>query len=44
MIELLPWSDDDLWVVERCLSDPGMMEHLGGLRAASRSSMRIPAT
>src|SRR5690348_2627391 len=30
MIELQPWSDGDLWVVERFLSDPGMMEHLGG--------------
>jgi RimJ/RimL family protein N-acetyltransferase len=30
MIELLPWSDDDLWVAERLLTDPVMMEHLGG--------------
>lgn len=30
MIDLQPWSDDDLWVVERFLSDPEMMEHLGG--------------
>jgi RimJ/RimL family protein N-acetyltransferase len=30
VIDLQPWSDDDLWVVERFLSDPGMMEHLGG--------------
>jgi RimJ/RimL family protein N-acetyltransferase len=29
-IELLPWSDDDLWAVERFLSDPAMMQHLGG--------------
>lgn len=30
MVDLQPWSDDDLWVVERFLSDPGMMAHLGG--------------
>ena len=30
MIELRPWSDGDLWVLERFLSDPGLMEHLGG--------------
>jgi RimJ/RimL family protein N-acetyltransferase len=30
MIDLQPWSDHDLWVVERFLSDPGMTEHLGG--------------
>ena len=30
MIELLPWSDDDLWAVERFLSDSEMMKHLGG--------------
>lgn len=30
MIELVPWSDADLWVVERFLSDPEMMSHLGG--------------
>ena len=30
MIELLPWSDDDLWAVQRFLSDPEMMKHLGG--------------
>jgi RimJ/RimL family protein N-acetyltransferase len=30
VIELLPWTDGDLWVVERCLSDADMMEHLGG--------------
>lgn len=29
-IELLPWSDDDLWAVERFLGDPEMMQHLGG--------------
>jgi RimJ/RimL family protein N-acetyltransferase len=30
MIELVPWSEADLWVVERFLSDPEMMRHLGG--------------
>jgi RimJ/RimL family protein N-acetyltransferase len=30
MIELLPWSNDDLWAVGRFLSDPEMMKHLGG--------------
>jgi RimJ/RimL family protein N-acetyltransferase len=30
MIELLPWSNDDLWAVDRFLSDPEMMKHLGG--------------
>ena len=30
MIDLQPWSDSDLWVVERFLSDPKMTEHLGG--------------
>jgi len=30
MIELLPWSNDDLWAVHKFLSDPEMMEHLGG--------------
>lgn len=30
MIELVPWSETDLWVVERCLSDAEMMRHLGG--------------
>jgi RimJ/RimL family protein N-acetyltransferase len=30
MIQLLPWSNDDLWAVDRFLSDPEMMEHLGG--------------
>jgi RimJ/RimL family protein N-acetyltransferase len=29
-IALLPWSDDDLWAVERFLTDPEMMRHLGG--------------
>ena len=29
-IELLPWSDRDLWAVERFLSDPELMQHLGG--------------
>ena len=33
MIELAPWSDGDLWVVERFLSDPEMMEHLGGAQS-----------
>jgi RimJ/RimL family protein N-acetyltransferase len=33
MVELVPWSDDDLWVVERFLSDPVMMEHLGGAQS-----------
>ena len=33
MIELVPWSDGDLWVVERFLSDPEMMEHLGGAQS-----------
>jgi RimJ/RimL family protein N-acetyltransferase len=33
MIELVPWSDADLWVVERFLSDPGMMQHLGGAQS-----------
>jgi len=30
MIQLLPWSNDDLWAVDRFLSDPEMMKHLGG--------------
>jgi RimJ/RimL family protein N-acetyltransferase len=30
MIELMPWSNDDLWAVGRFLSDPEMMKHLGG--------------
>jgi len=30
MIELRPWADNDLWVVERFLSAPDMMQHLGG--------------
>jgi RimJ/RimL family protein N-acetyltransferase len=30
VIELMPWSDGDLWVAEKILSDPAMMEHLGG--------------
>ncbi len=30
MIELVPWSDGDLWVVEKFLSDPEMMRYLGG--------------
>ena len=30
VIELLPWSDGDLWAVDRFLSDPKMMQHLGG--------------
>jgi RimJ/RimL family protein N-acetyltransferase len=30
MIELVPWSNDDLWAVTRFLSDPEMMKHLGG--------------
>jgi RimJ/RimL family protein N-acetyltransferase len=29
-IELLPWSEGDLWAVERFLGDPEMMRHLGG--------------
>jgi RimJ/RimL family protein N-acetyltransferase len=29
-IELLPWSVDDLWAVERFLTDLEMMQHLGG--------------
>lgn len=33
MIELLPWSDDDLWAVDRFLSDPEMMQHLGGAQS-----------
>ena len=33
MIDLVPWSDGDLWVVERILSDPAMMEHLGGAQS-----------
>ena len=30
MIELVPWSNDDLWAVDRFLTDPEMMKHLGG--------------
>lgn len=30
MIELRPWSEDDLPFVERDLADPEMMRHLGG--------------
>src|ERR1700736_2396004 len=30
MIELQPWSEDDLPTVERFLADPEMMKHLGG--------------
>ncbi len=33
MIELVPWSDADLWVVDKILSDPGMMHHLGGAQS-----------
>jgi RimJ/RimL family protein N-acetyltransferase len=29
-IELRPWSDGDLPLLERLLGDPAMMEHLGG--------------
>lgn len=36
MIELRPWSDDDLWVAERFLSDAAMMEHLGGPQSHDR--------
>jgi RimJ/RimL family protein N-acetyltransferase len=32
-VELLPWSDDDLWAVERFLGDPEMMQHLGGAQS-----------
>ncbi len=30
LIELLRWSNDDLWAVGRFLADPDMMKHLGG--------------
>ena len=30
MIELLPWSDGDLWAAEKFLSNAEMMKHLGG--------------
>ena len=45
MIELVPWSETDLWVVDRCLSDAEMMRHLGGPQNeyASRSWTRTPA-
>lgn len=29
----MPWSDGDRWVIERFLSDPEMMEHLGGAQS-----------
>jgi RimJ/RimL family protein N-acetyltransferase len=34
MIELIPWSDDDLTIAARFLSDPRMMVHLGGVQTA----------
>ena len=33
MIDLVPWAYGDLWVAERILSDPEMMEHLGGAQS-----------
>jgi RimJ/RimL family protein N-acetyltransferase len=37
MTELLPWSNDDLWAVERFLCDPEMMKHLGGAQTREQA-------
>lgn len=37
MIELLPWSNEDLWAVERFLTDPEMMKHLGGAQSRGQA-------
>lgn len=29
-VELVPWSDKDLPLLQKALGDPAMMEHLGG--------------
>lgn len=29
-LQLLPWSEDDLGLLQKLLGDPGMMKHLGG--------------
>jgi RimJ/RimL family protein N-acetyltransferase len=29
-VRLVPWGEDDLWLVERLMGEPAMTEHLGG--------------
>jgi RimJ/RimL family protein N-acetyltransferase len=29
-MELRPWAEGDLWLIERLMGDPAMTEHLGG--------------
>ena len=36
MMQLRPWSEEDLWVIERFLSHPAMMEYLGGPQSEVR--------
>lgn len=39
-IRIVPWAETDLGLLQRCLSDPAMMEHLGGPESAVRIAER----
>ncbi len=39
-VRLEPWGQDDLGLLQRCLSDPAMMEHLGGPESAEKIAER----
>ncbi len=36
MIELRPWSDDELSILQQTLGDNAMMEHLGGIESCDQ--------
>jgi RimJ/RimL family protein N-acetyltransferase len=39
-VRIEPWGSGDLALLERCLGDPAMMEHLGGPESAARIAER----
>lgn len=40
MIDLRPWTNDDLWLLHATLGNPSMMEHLGGIESEEQIERR----